>query len=103
VSERVKEKLPLFDSMVNSSVLPSDELRLTRQCKIMYRRLLRGPATNTELQKLTGSMNPTARRTDLRQELQKHGRDLVKLSSLDLPAGVNRYGITDTSGKVIAA
>lgn len=99
----VKEKLPLFDGMLNASVLPEDELRLSRHCRLMYERLLKGPTSNVELQKLTGSMNPTARRTDLRQELQKHGRDLVKLESTDLPSGVNRYAIVDADGKVLAA
>ncbi len=99
----IKENLPLFKGMLNPSVKPADEMRLSKQCRIMYTRLLRGPATNLELQELTSSLAPSARRSDLRAELREHGRDLVKLPSRDLPSGVNRYAITDTSGKVVAA
>ena len=91
----------LFDKpyvgLVNSSVPTEDELRLSTQCVAMYRRLLRGPATNVELQKLTGSMNPTARRTDIRNELREHGWDLVKTRNLG--GGVNEYEI-QKEGKV---
>ena len=103
MTARVKENLPLFDGMVNGSVLPADELRLSLQCKAMYHRLLRGPATNIELQELTSSLAPSARRSDLRAELRKHGCDLIKLDSPDLPPGVNRYAIVDADGKVLAA
>ncbi len=103
----MREKLPtLFDGikgMVNPSVKSEDELRLSRQCRIMYNRLLRGKTTNIELQKLTSSLAPSARRSDLRAELREHGRDLIKMPSQDLPVGVNWYAITDKNGKVLAA
>lgn len=98
-AKKAAEHLPLFEGMVNPSVLVEDELRLSRQCRIMYKRLLKEPATNVELQKLTGSMNPTARRTDLRQEMQRNGWNLVKIESR--PNGVNLYALIDAEGKII--
>lgn len=103
----MKEKMPtLFDGikgMVNPSVKSADEMRLSRHCQLMYERLLKGPTTNIELQQLTSTLAPSARRSDLRAELREHGRDLVKLPSLDLPRGVNWYAIVDADGKVLAA
>ncbi len=102
----MKEKLPLLDGMkgmLNPSVKSDDEMRLSKQCLLMYQRLLRGRATNLDLQKLSSSLAPSARRSDLRAELREHGRDLVKLPSQDLPPGVNWYAIVDADGKVIAA
>jgi len=93
-SATTKTRFPLFEGMVNASVLPEDELRLSKQCLAMYRRLLKGPATNVELAEITKSMNPTARRTDLRNELQKHGWNL-KLTK-KLGGGVNTYALERT-------
>ena len=45
MSGTATERLPLFDGLVNASVLPEDELRLSKQCRKMYHRLLKGPAT----------------------------------------------------------
>ena len=98
VSATMREYLPLLDGMVNPSVLPEDELRLSNHCKIIYRRLLKGKATNVELAELTKSMNPTARRTDLRQELQKHGWDLKRIENLG--GGVNVYALVDQDGNI---
>lgn len=107
MSEFKKEKLPtLFDGikgMVNPSVKSEDELRLSRHCRLMYERLLKGKTTNIELQQLTSTLAPSARRSDLRAELREHNRDLIKLPSQDLPAGVNWYAIVDADGKVLAA
>ena len=103
MTEFKRENLPLFKGMLNPSVKSEDELRLNKQCRAMYTRLLRGPATNIELQELTSSLAPSARRSDLRAELREHGRDLVKLPSQDLPAGVNWYAITDKNGRILAA
>ncbi len=93
------EHLPLFEGMVNSSVLVEDELRLSAQCMKMYKRLLTGPATNIELQKLTNSQNPTARRSDLRAELKKHGWNLKKIVTHS--DGVNSYAITNAEGNIV--
>ena len=98
VSATMREYLPLLDGMVNASVLPEDELRLSKQCLLMYRRLLKGPATNVELAEITKSMNTTARRTDLRNELQKHGWNL-KLTK-KLGDGVNVYALVDQDGNI---
>ncbi len=98
-AKKPKEYLSLFDGLVNPSVLPEDEIRLSNQCMMMYKRLLSGPATNVELQKLTGSMNPTARRTDLRQEMQRNGWDLKKIEKR--PNGVNLYALINNEGKIV--
>jgi len=90
--------LPLFEGMLNPSVLQEDELRLSRHCRMMFKRLCRGPATNIELTELTHSANPTARRTDLRQEVQKFGWDLKRIENLG--GGVNRYALITPDGKV---
>ena len=93
--------LPLFDGLVNGTVLPEDEIRLSRQCRILYRRLKRGPATNTELIEITSTCAPSARRSDLRKELQKYGWGLARIKNLG--GGVNLYGITDPNGRVYCA
>lgn len=95
---------PLFDpppkveGVVNASVLPKDVLRLSKQCVKMFQHLKKGPATNVELQKLCDSMNPTARRTDIRNELKKHGWDLKLIEKM--PDGVNLYGIIDNQDRL---
>jgi len=90
------ECLPLFEGLVNASVLPEDELRLSEHCRAMFKRLKRGPATNVELQELTNSLNATARRSDIRKELQRVDWDLrlVKKKS----GGVNVYAIVRPDG-----
>ena len=90
---------PLLDGLVNPSVLPEDELRLSNHCLIMYKRLLQGPATNVVLAEITKSQNSTARRSDLRLELQRHGWDLKRIKGLG--NGVNVYGIINGEGKIV--
>lgn len=91
-------ELPLFQGIVNVSVLEEDELRLSNHCRIMFNRLLKGPATNVELREITNSQNPTARRTDLRQEVRKFGWDLKLIKKLG--GGKNMYALITPEGKV---
>ena len=44
-------------------------------------------------------MNPTAKRTDLRQEMQRNGWDLKKIEELD--GGINKYALINAEGKII--
>ncbi len=92
------EKLPLFEPMVNPSVPPDDEMRLSKQCWMMYKRLLRGPATNVELMDLCNTKAPSARRSDVRHELREHGWDLKMIKRRG--QGVNLYAIIGPDGKV---
>lgn len=96
-----KEHLPLFEGMVNGSVLKEDELRLSGQCRIMFNRLKCGPATNIELQSLAKSMNTAGRISDTRIELKEHGWDIQRQDSRHLSAGVNLYAMIDGNGKIV--
>jgi len=98
MTETSRERLPLFNGDVNPSVLPEDELRLSKHCRMMFSRLKFGPATNVQLRELCNSFNPTARRTDLRQELQRAGWDLKLIKRLG--NGLNLYGIITPDGRV---
>ena len=95
------EKLPLFDGMVNPSVLPEDELRLSNQCRLIFNRLKYGPATNVQLQRLTKAMNTAGRISDTRQELKKYGWNLERQDSKHLPPGVNLYSMIDGNGNIV--
>ena len=95
----IKEDMPLFEGVVNPSVLPVDELRLSKQCWIMLRKLLKGPATNVELRILSKSECPTARRTDIRNELKKHGWNLKKTKNMG--GGVNVYALQRPDGSIV--
>ena len=92
-----KEPMPLFDGLVNPSVLPEDELRLSGQNLAMYKRLLKGPATNVEL--AGKSMNTTARRSDVRFEVERFGWTLEKIESRG--KGVNLYALKNADGKIV--
>ena len=91
------EPLPLIDGQLNVSVLSEDQLRLSKQCRIMYRRLCRGPATNVELMDISRSKAPTARRSDVRVEVRKYGWDLRIIDKLG--GGVNLYALITPNGK----
>ena len=87
-------QLTFNDITVNPSVADEDLLRLSKHCWLMYNLLLEGPATNVELADCCHSMNPTARRTDLRQALQKIGKGLVITErGVGGHRGVNRYAL----------
>ena len=92
----VQEVLPLFDGLVNPSVLPEDEIRLSGQNKIVFERLKRGPATNIELHQRAGGLAIHSRISDVRQELQKHGWDLQIIDKW--PGGINKYAILNPKG-----
>ncbi len=94
-----KEYLPLLDGLVNASVLPEDELRLSKQCLLIYRRLLRGSATNDELMIISRSRNISARMSDLRDELQGKGWDL-RLTQKH-KNGLNNYNLFRADGSMI--
>jgi len=93
------ESLPLFDGMLNASVIPEDELRLSGQCMDIYKRLLQGSATNVELIELTGACAPSARRSDVRAEVRKYGWDLRLVKKHG--RGVNEYALIRPDGKEI--
>ena len=97
----IKQNLPLFDGMVNPSVLPENELRLSRQCRMIFNRFKCGPATNKELQTLTKSMAISTRVSDVRKELNKYGWTVQKQDSKDLPRGVNRYAMINGNGDIV--
>ena len=61
----------MIEGMVNPSVAPEDEVRLSGQNRAVYERLCQGPATNDELESLCGRVN--SRISDVRQELNKFG------------------------------
>jgi hypothetical protein len=85
--------------LVNPSVLPEDELRLSGQNMKIYNRLLKGPASNVELQNITGSMNPTARRTDVRHEVERFGWTMELIESKS--GGVNIYALKNGNGDIV--
>jgi len=93
-----KEILPLFDGMVNPSVLPEDEIRLSGQNFIVFERLKRGPATNIELHRLAGGLAIHSRISDVRQELQKYGWDIKKVKKYE--GGINEYTIINPKGEI---
>ena len=101
MTETKKQNLPLFDGMVNPSVLPEDEIRLSNQCRIIFNRLKCGPATNIELQRAAKSMNTAGRISDTRIELKEHGWDLKRQDSKHLPPGVNLYSMIDGNGNIV--
>ena len=98
----IKKNLPLFDGMVNPSVLPEDELRLSYQCRLIFNRLKNGPATNVQLQRLTNDMNTAGRISDTRIELKKHGWtvEIIKTKKILAP-GVNLYAMIDGDGIIV--
>lgn len=95
-----QEDLPLFEGMLNPSVEPENEFRLSGQNLEVFKKLLKGPATNTELQKLTGSMNQSARISDVRKEVEERlDWTLEKIRSGK--NGVNTYALIDAEGKIV--
>ena len=97
----MKTQLTFEDILVNPSVAPADEIRLSAQGMKMYYRLIRcgvlrrdvvenlqrckgqfdnnmyALPTNEELQRISHSLNPTARHFEVRRALQLIGQDLV--------------------------
>ncbi len=53
--------------LLNPSVAPEDEHRLSRQCVALLARLRKGPATNVELMVELRILNLTARASECRQ------------------------------------
>lgn len=54
----------------------ADKERLTGQNGLVLARLEQGPATGPELMRLMGSMNPSARISDVRAWLQRRGKTI---------------------------
>lgn len=89
----------LLDGLVNASVPPEDEMRLSKQCLLIYQRLLKGSATNDELIIISKSRNISARISDVRDELKCKGWDL-RLTQKH-KNGLNTYNIFRADGSMI--
>jgi hypothetical protein len=98
MTQEAKRNIPLFDIPVNRVPI-DDAIRLSRQCRQMYDLLMRRPSSNVELQEISGSLAASARRSDIRSELRRHGWDLEIIEKR--PGGVNIYAIKDASGNFI--
>lgn len=90
-------QMKLAEILVNPSVEPEDELRLSRQAMIIYRRLCNKvlpPPSNVELMDLSHSRNFTARLSEVRQALQDKYGVTVKIVK-KAKDGVNFYAIEE--------
>ena len=96
--ERDTEFLPLIDGLVNPTALEHDLDRLSGQNKIIFKRLLRGPATNRKLAELSGTLNLSGRLSDVRQEVREHHWDLVILKRSR--QGLNWYALKRPDGTI---
>ena len=98
INKTKTEHLPLFDGIVNPSVLDQECSRLSGQCKTIFLRLMKGPATNRELQKLTQSLNLSGRLSDVRAEVQKCHWELVIVKRSR--QGLNTYALKRPDGTI---
>lgn len=76
----------------NRSVAIEDRLRLSKQAMVIYKRLQKGPATNDDLIRKSGSRNFSARISDIRKAIKPLGQKIV---SKRLKGGLFQYRIVD--------
>lgn len=87
--------LPLFDiPHTDPSVLVAALRRLGGQNRAVYERLLQGPATNVELERLAGRVN--SRVADVRRYVQERYGWRLECHVVEADIGIYRYEIDRT-------
>lgn len=95
------QRLPLFDGLVNPSVAPDDEDRISDQAQRVYARLKHGPATNIELHNIALQYN--ARIYEIRRFFTEHAPGWEVHIISKRTDGVNVFAIITPDGKVYPA
>lgn len=71
--------------------------RLGGQNGTILARLRNGPATNLELEEISGSRRINSRIADVRRYLRRHEQQTIECEAIDTSAGIYRYEIRCTS------
>lgn len=89
------KEIGFTDPMVPDAAIP----RLTGQNLAVLKRLEKGPATNVELEKSSGSRRINSRTADVRRWLEEHHKKTLVCTPVDAATGIYRYEIVSKQEK----